>query len=268
MKESWSVTAGVLTLILSLAILGAVRKHSSPTLSGAPALEVPSVVTENRGSALESVSSSPSFISFSDDAGLPREEPLSSLARAESQTPATTTVSGLKTSRRPKTSGNLQRAPAAPVSQTQHGPSLETNATGSSANSKREPLAPAASLRVEIVSAVSEGRLTVFAGQEVILSTKLDSTRLGEALHFDCPLLPGAHALRVALYRPNESLHLQKEGFAEIVSGGLNTLDIHVNRRSKFLLRKDPTLEVKWPDVHSGASEETSSLTSGMSISR
>jgi hypothetical protein len=107
------------------------------------------------------------------------------------------------------------------------------------------------SLRIEIVSAVAEETIAVYAGQDVLISTRLDATHLGEPLHFDCALSPGVHPLRVALYRADESLHLQKEGFAEIVSDGSNTLDIHVNRRSKLLIRKEAVLEVNWPNPHS-----------------
>jgi hypothetical protein len=141
-------------------------------------------------------------------------------------------------------------------------------ATGSSANPKSEPAAPAPSMRVEIVSAVTEGRLTVFSGQEVLLSTKLASAHPGEALHFNCPLPPGAHALRVALYRADDSLQLQKEGFAEIVSGSPSALDIHINRRSKFLVRKELAMEVIWPGTHSGASQEASTVATGTSITK
>jgi hypothetical protein len=133
-------------------------------------------------------------------------------------------------------------------------------ATAPSANAQPPRPRQLASLRVEIVSAIAEETLAVYAGQDVIISTRLDSAHLGEPLHFDCPLSPGSHPLRVALYRADESLHIQKEGFAEIVSDGSNTLDIHVNRRSKLLIRKEAALEVSWPNPHSAVAQYTSSL--------
>jgi hypothetical protein len=115
-----------------------------------------------------------------------------------------------------------------------------------------------ASLHIEIVSAIAEETLAVYAGQDVLISTRLDAASLGEPHHFDCLLSPGVHPLRVVLYRTDESLHMQKEGFAEIVSDGSNTLDIRVNRRSKLLVRKETVLEVSWPNPHSA--EYTSPL--------
>jgi hypothetical protein len=110
---------------------------------------------------------------------------------------------------------------------------------------------------VEIVSAIAEETLAVYAGQEVLVSTRLDSAHLGEALEFNCPLSAGTHPLRVVLYHADDSLHLQKEGFAEIVSDGSNTLDIRVNRRSKLLIRKEAALEVTWPKASSASTEHT-----------
>jgi hypothetical protein len=116
------------------------------------------------------------------------------------------------------------------------------------------------SLSVEIVSAIAEETLAVYSGQNLLVSTRLDAAHLGEPLHFDCPLSAGAHPLRVVLYRADESLHVQKEGFAEIISDGSNTLDIRIDRRSKFLIRKEATLEVSWPNPHAAAGNNASQL--------
>jgi hypothetical protein len=62
------------------------------------------------------------------------------------------------------------------------------------------------------------------------------------------------------LYRADQSLHAQKEGFAEIVSDGSNTLDIRIDRRAKFLVRKEATLEVSWPNPHAAAGSYASQL--------
>jgi hypothetical protein len=119
---------------------------------------------------------------------------------------------------------------------------------------------PLASLSVEIVSTVAEETLAVYSGQDLLVSTRLDAAHLGEQLHFDCPLSTGAHPLRVVLYRADDSLHMQKEGFAEIVSDGSNTLDVRIDRRSKFLIRKEATLEVSWPNPHAAAGNSASQL--------
>jgi hypothetical protein len=274
-KESWPIAAGIVALLLSIPILGAVRKHAISVLPSAPVLAAPApeaetAVTQNHGfpheSAFPSAGSATSVVAgwSKDDTGLLREERVSSPALESKPAP---TVSGLKTLSRPKISKNSQRASAATVSQTQTASPSATDSISSAANLKSETPAPAASMRVEIVSAVTEGRLTVFSGQEVLLSAKLASAHPGEALQFDCPLPPGPHALRVALYRPDDSLQLQKEGFAEIASGGSSALDIHINnRRSKFLVRKELTLEVIWPGPNSGAAQETSSLAPATTI--
>jgi len=133
-------------------------------------------------------------------------------------------------------------------------------ATAPSANAQPPIPKQHASLRVEIVSAIAEETIAVYAGQDVLISARLDSARLGEPLHFECPLSPGVHPLRVALYRADESLHMQKEGFADIVSDDSNTLTIHVSRRSKLLIRKETALEVSWPNPHSAAAQYTSPL--------
>jgi hypothetical protein len=127
---------------------------------------------------------------------------------------------------------------------------------------------PLASLSVEIVSAIAEETLAVYAGQDVLVSTRLDSAHLGEPLHFDCPLSAGAHPLRVVLYRADDSLHLQKEGFAEIVADGSNTLDIRINRRSKLLIRKEAALEISWPNARSASAEHTFPLMAAAASSK
>jgi hypothetical protein len=125
-----------------------------------------------------------------------------------------------------------------------------------------------ASLRVEISSAIADETLAVYSGQDLLVSTRLDAAHLGEALHFDCPLSLGAHPLRVVLYRTDESLHVQKEGFAEIVSDASNTLEIRVDRRAKFLVRKEATLEVIWPNPHTTAGKNASQLAAASTPSK
>jgi hypothetical protein len=176
----------------------------------------------------------------------------SSSTKPESPLPGLSAPSTSKTSRGAKSQATRQQA-----STLLPGPTRDASLGQAPATVQPPPKEPG-SLRIEIVSAVAEETLAVYAGEDVLISTRLDSAHLGEALHFDCPLSPGVHPLRVALYRADESLHMQKEGIAEIVSDGSNTLDIHVNRRSKLLIRKEAVLEVNWPNPHSA--QYTSSL--------
>jgi len=124
------------------------------------------------------------------------------------------------------------------------------------------------SLRIEIVSAIANETIAVYAGQELLLSTRLEPEHVGESLHFDCPLSPGSHPLRVALYGTDLSLHVQKEGLSQILSDGSNTLDIHVNRRPKLLIRKETTLEVSWPNPLSAGVRQASPITLASDISK
>src|ERR1700676_2597103 len=86
-NEAWPIAAGVVVLLLSFPIIGAIRKHTIATASAAsipaPAVATETVVTENRGFAHESAFSSvssPSSVSDStgwlkDDTGLLKGEP-------------------------------------------------------------------------------------------------------------------------------------------------------------------------------------------------
>lgn len=115
-----------------------------------------------------------------------------------------------------------------------------------------EPAAHAATaptLQIEITSAVTEGALAIFADRELLFTTKLVKATPGEPIHFEHTLPAGPHQFRVALYKPDKSLRLEKEGLAEIRSDGANTLAVHVHRRAKLLVRREFALDVTWPAV-------------------
>jgi serine/threonine protein kinase len=245
-KDISTVAAALLSLIAGVSIAPALRKPSIRSLTASAAIVDPSPAASNRDSPSSQISTS--SISIYPPAVV------------DSPLPRTSTPSTSKTSRRIK-------PPATRWPTSTSTPELARDAsigqpppTAPSANAQSTPPKQLASLRVEIVSVIAEETLAVYSGQDVLISTRLDSAHLGEPLHFDCPLSPGAHPLRVALYRGDETLHMQKEGFAEIISDGSNTLDIHVNRRSKLLIRREATLEVKWPNPHSAAAQYISPL--------
>ena len=239
-KDMWTVASSLLLLICVVSIVPALRKHLTPTATTSAATVGPSTVTPTHSTPPESVS--PPVIIAVDS---PVTDSSSSSTQPESPLPDLSTPSTSKTSRRAKSQATRQQAFALPTGPTRDG------SLGQPPAAVEPPPKEAGSLRVWVVSTVAEETLTVYAGQDVLISTQLDSAHLGEPLHFDCPLSPGVHPLRVALYRADESLHMQKEGIAEIVSDGSNTLEIHVNRRSKLLIRKEATLEVNWPNPHS-----------------
>jgi serine/threonine protein kinase len=245
-KDMWTVASGLLVLISVVSIVPALRKHLVPAVTGSAAMVDPSTVTPTRSAPPESVSPSITSITSSAVVDSPVTDSSSSSTKPESPLPPVSTPSISKTSRRAKSPATQQQASTLPTGPTRDASLGQPPATAQLPNPKE-----LGSLRVEIVSAVAEETLAVYAGEDVLISTRLDSAHLGEPLHFDCPLSPGVHPLRVALYRADESLHMQKEGIAEIVSDGSNTLDIHVNRRSKLLIRKEEVLEVNWPNPHS-----------------
>jgi len=122
--------------------------------------------------------------------------------------------------------------------------------------------APNSALHIEITSAVSEGTLTVFADRELLFSADLAAEKQGHSMHFEHALPAGPHQFRVALYKADRSLQLEKEGFAQTGGEGANTLAIHVTRHTKLLVRRELALEVVWPGAPSlkmQASQHTSS---------
>ena len=128
-------------------------------------------------------------------------------------------------------------------------------ASPSLASESAAQAAPASTLHIEIISTVNEGALAIFADRELLFTTNLVTTSPGETIHFEHPLPAGSHQLRVALYKPDKSLRLEKEGLAEIRSDLANTLAVHVNRHSKLLVRHELALDVTWPAASMPASE-------------
>jgi serine/threonine protein kinase len=249
-QDVWNVAAAVILLIFVVSIVGGVRKHSIPALTASAATTAISGVTPTRSTSPEIVSTSMVRISSSAVVDLPSTESSSPSTEPELPRPHASRPSTSKAARHAASSLPPKRVPEASVGEL---PVSTPSVAAQPASPK-----PFASLRVEIVSAIGDEILAVYAGPDVLISTRLNAAHLGEALHFDCPLSPGPHPLRVVLYRADDSLHVQKEGFGEIVSGSSNTLDIHVNRRSKLLIRKEAALEVSWPNPHAATAEFTS----------
>jgi serine/threonine protein kinase len=102
-------------------------------------------------------------------------------------------------------------------------------------------------IQIEITSVVKEGTLTVFADRELLFSQDLSSTRQGQPMHFEHALPVGPHQFRVALYKADRSLQLEKEGFAETRDDGVNPLAVHITRHAKLFVRRELALEVTWP---------------------
>ena len=104
-------------------------------------------------------------------------------------------------------------------------------------------------LHVDVVSTVSDDTISVFAGDDLLLSTPLQAEHLGDTLRFDCPVTPGEHSFRVVLSRPDESVIVEKSSTSQVRSDASNFLGVHVTRRAKMLLKHETALEVVWPST-------------------
>lgn len=132
----------------------------------------------------------------------------------------------------------------------------------------RLPKQPLANVYIEIVgNAVdAEETLAVFSDRALLYSTVISPHSRSKPTRLRRQLPLGRHELRVALYRADKSLHLEQEGFAEIVPGRKNRLQIQITRRSKFMHKADPALQVTWPASvpSSNASAHNASVPSAM----
>ena len=257
-KDMWTVASSLLLLISLVSIVPFLSRHSIPTLTTSAAMVDPAAITPSRSTPPESASTSVISVTSSAVVDSLVTDSSSPSTKPESPPPPLSASWTSKTPRRATTLATRRQTSTLTPGPTPDASLEQPPVTATSANAPPSRPKQLASLRVEIFSTIAEETLTVYAGQDVLISTRLDSAHLREPLHFDCPVSPGVHPLRVVLYRADESLHLQKEGFAEIVSAGSNTLDIRVNRRSKLLLRKEAVLEVSWPNPNSA--EYTSPL--------
>ena len=102
-------------------------------------------------------------------------------------------------------------------------------------------------LNIEIASTVDGETIAVYADQHLVATSSLSVTAVGETLHLERPLAAGPHEFRVALYRPDQSLHLERGGLAEIQPGAANLLSIKVVKHAKMLVKHDAALEILWP---------------------
>jgi serine/threonine-protein kinase len=127
------------------------------------------------------------------------------------------------------------------------------------------PTVEHAGLQIAVTSTTSDGTLAVFADQNLLFTTELHAGSTAEPVHLDRSLTPGTHQLRVALYRPNKSLLVQKEGLTDLRTESLNTLEIRVTHHKKLLLRREDTLEVSWPGAHTAPAPPAQDATGPLS---
>lgn len=119
---------------------------------------------------------------------------------------------------------------------------------------------PKASLHVDIVSSIADETVSIFAGDQLLLSTQLQAAHLGDTLRFECPVSPGEHSFRVVLSRPDETVLVAKESTSQIHSDAPNFLGVHVSRRAKLFLKHEIALEVVWPSTTAPVATSVSQL--------
>jgi serine/threonine protein kinase len=124
---------------------------------------------------------------------------------------------------------------------------VPTNAAKSAATTA--PAVTTTPLHVDIVSGVTDEIVSIYSGDELLLTTQLQAAHLGDTLRFDCPITPGEHAFRVVLSRADETVLVEKSSTSQIRAEGSNFLGVHVTRRAKMLLKHESALEVVWPST-------------------
>jgi serine/threonine protein kinase len=116
------------------------------------------------------------------------------------------------------------------------------------------PVIPQTNLRIDIVSGVMDQTLSIYSGNDLLLTTLLQPEHLGDTLRFNCPIPAGEHALRVVLYRADKTVIMKKENNSELHADGTNSMEVRVNRKSKMLLKHETSLEVVWPSSTTSSS--------------
>lgn len=112
----------------------------------------------------------------------------------------------------------------------------------------RAPSAPdRALLDIHIEATIKQGMLAIFADHNLLLTAQIHPATPHDPVRLKQVLRIGPHQLRVALYRADKSLQIEKEGLAEIHRGSANLLKIRVSHHPKRLMWRDTSLEVVWP---------------------
>jgi serine/threonine protein kinase len=109
-------------------------------------------------------------------------------------------------------------------------------------------------LRIDIQSGVTDQTLEIYSGNELLLTTPLQSAHLGDTLRFNCPISAGEHSLRVVLYRADKTVFMHKENNSELHADGTNTMEVRISKKSKMLVKHETSLEVVWPSSTASSS--------------
>jgi len=156
-------------------------------------------------------------------------------------------VSRAATTNSPREIAGEPKAPAASPAAVPPGEKTAQPVLRSTSTATGRAASPAASLGIEISSAIDGATLAIFVDQRLLATSSLSVMRTGESLHLDRPLPAGPHEFRIALYRQDKTLQIEKQGLAELQPGAPNLLAIHVVRRSKMLVKRNAGLDILWP---------------------
>jgi hypothetical protein len=112
-------------------------------------------------------------------------------------------------------------------------------------------------LHSDIISPATDQTIAVYAGNEMLVTAPLQPKHPGDTLRFNCPITSGKHDFKVILYRGDKTIYLQKENKGELATAGANTMEIHVSRKAKLLVKHETSLDVVWPSSSPSSSAVT-----------
>ncbi|HSC46354.1 MAG TPA: protein kinase [Candidatus Acidoferrum sp.] len=251
--EAWVCGA---TAALALFAIPALHSWHNSHKHSAPAGNAATSASHSIVSAVQAASLSPAPVASRsvDSSSAPDTRTPESSTSAASRKAAALPQSPLADQR------SLTSKPAVAATPNSSNQQLAATAASAASPLRAAKAAPqSASLGIEITSAIAGETLAIFADQHLVATSSLSVTRPGETLHLDRPLPPGPHEFRIALYRPDNSLHLERQGLAELQSARPNTLSVHVVRHSKMLVKRDADLLVAWPSSSHGPAPLSSS---------
>ncbi|HEV8075481.1 MAG TPA: protein kinase [Candidatus Acidoferrum sp.] len=263
-SEVWLTSGSAGILVLALVLLAQLRFHRSTSYSAkppatglsamtspaAPPAVFPSLSSQTALSRNSPGQNSPAVLR-SDTQALPtsdsaRPTPNTPVGRQPSEVPSDVDV--------PHRKGAQKAARPTAVA---HKPSVAGDAGPKSPKTAAAPgrfltdANPSAtrqtSLNIAVVSDVGEETLAIYSDDHLLLTTPLESAHRGDTLRFSCPIEAGDHVLRVTVFRGAREVVAQKENSSELHADGSNTLEVHINRRSRMLVKHQIALEIVWP---------------------
>ena len=257
-KEMLAVGAGALVVLSLVPIARALRNYSHGAPISVSAASIGGFVTRpsagNGSKAPINSNASMINVSASSPASNLVETPRPASKSVMTATPAfeRSAVSVSKSEAAKSTNVKADAAPKAAV--TVYGPTALLNEPVETVVAPAV-IVPQATLNIKVSAAASDQTLAIFSGKELLVTTELHPAHQGDTLKFSCPITPGAHALKVVLYRGDKTILVHKEKTSEMLTEGANTMEIRVNRHAKMLVKHETSLEVVWPSSADSSTE-------------